>query len=94
MIAVPGGWRTRSGVVQMSRNLDGRREVGQCGCQWENGHTAVANAGYPRVSMIDQDPALQLDVLAEAGCVKVFEDRALENAASDFMASKLVTNNF
>ena len=27
----------------------------------ENGHIAVANAGYPRVSTVDQDPALQLD---------------------------------
>ena len=30
----------------------------------ENGHIAVANVGYARVSTIDQDPALQLDALA------------------------------
>jgi DNA invertase Pin-like site-specific DNA recombinase len=42
----------------------------------ENGHIAVANVGYARVSTVDQDPALQLDALAKAGCAKVFEDRA------------------
>jgi DNA invertase Pin-like site-specific DNA recombinase len=42
----------------------------------ENGHIAVANVGYARVSTVDQDPALQLDALATAGCAKVFEDRA------------------
>jgi len=36
----------------------------------------LAHVGYTRVSTIDQDPALQLDALASAGCVKVFEDRA------------------
>jgi len=41
----------------------------------ENGHAAVANVGYARVSTVDQDPALRLDALAKAGCVKVFEDR-------------------
>ena len=36
----------------------------------------MANVGYARVSTVDQDPALQLDALATAGCAKVFEDRA------------------
>jgi DNA invertase Pin-like site-specific DNA recombinase len=40
----------------------------------ENGHIAVAHVGYARVSTLDQDPALQLDALAVAGCAKVFED--------------------
>src|SRR5271169_6510083 len=42
----------------------------------ENGQIAVAHVGYARVSTLDQDPALQLDALAVAGCAKVFEDRA------------------
>jgi len=36
----------------------------------------LAHVGYARVSTLDQDPALQLDALASAGCMKVFEDRA------------------
>ena len=36
----------------------------------------MGNVGYARVSTADQDPALQHDALAAAGCKKVFEDRA------------------
>jgi DNA invertase Pin-like site-specific DNA recombinase len=42
----------------------------------ENGRFAVAHVGYARVSTLDQDPALQYDALAAAGCAKVYEDRA------------------
>jgi DNA invertase Pin-like site-specific DNA recombinase len=36
----------------------------------------MALVGYARVSTLDQDPALQRDALAAAGCAKLFEDRA------------------
>ena len=32
--------------------------------------------GYARVSMQDQNPALQLDALTAAGCEKVFTEKA------------------
>ena len=36
----------------------------------------AALVGYARVSTLDQDPALQRDALAAAGCKKLFEDLA------------------
>ncbi len=42
----------------------------------KDGQKPVALVGYARVSTLDQDPALQLDALAAAGCTKVFEERA------------------
>lgn len=42
----------------------------------EDGHTAMVSIGYVRVSTLEQNPTLQFDALAAAGCTKVFEDRA------------------
>jgi DNA invertase Pin-like site-specific DNA recombinase len=36
----------------------------------------LAHVGYARVSTLDQDPTLQRDALATAGCTRTFEDRA------------------
>ena len=38
--------------------------------------TWVALVGYARVSTAEQNPALQKDALAKAGCEEVFEDHA------------------
>jgi DNA invertase Pin-like site-specific DNA recombinase len=57
--------------------LDFQRQSGQDDCRTgRRTPIPLAHVGYARVSTIDQDPALQLDALASAGCVKVFEDRA------------------
>jgi DNA invertase Pin-like site-specific DNA recombinase len=63
--------------------LDFRRQAGQH--VFRTGKRTphpLAHIGYARVSTVDQDPALQLDALASAGCGKVFEDRA-SGARSD-----------
>jgi DNA invertase Pin-like site-specific DNA recombinase len=57
--------------------LDFQRQSGQDDCRTGKRTPApLAHVGYARVSTLDQDPALQLDALASAGCTKVFEDRA------------------
>jgi DNA invertase Pin-like site-specific DNA recombinase len=35
----------------------------------------MADVGYARVSTLDQDPGLQLDALARAGCAPIYEER-------------------
>jgi DNA invertase Pin-like site-specific DNA recombinase len=62
--------------------LDDRWEVGQYDLRTrKRTDHPLAHLGYARVSTLDQDPTLQLDALAAAGCAKVFEDRASEARA-------------
>ena len=74
-------WSVRQTTVERPQSecpgtLDERWEVGQHGCRTGKRTNRVAHVGYARVSTLEQDPALQLDALAVAGCTKVFEDRA------------------
>jgi DNA invertase Pin-like site-specific DNA recombinase len=38
--------------------------------------------GYARISTIDQNPALQLDALQRAGCIKIFKDEGISGATA------------
>jgi DNA invertase Pin-like site-specific DNA recombinase len=57
------------------QTLDIGRQTGQI--DWRTAkRTVMAQVGYIRVSTLDQNPALQRDALAAAGCGRLFEDRA------------------
>lgn len=47
--------------------------------------------GYARVSTTSQDPALQVDALTEAGCSKIFTDRASGARAARPQLSELLS---
>ncbi|MBF0393847.1 MAG: recombinase family protein [Alphaproteobacteria bacterium] len=44
---------------------------------------AVALIGYARVSTLDQDLALQIDALHQAGCARIFEDCGVSGAKTE-----------
>jgi len=63
--------------LECPENLDIVWQGGHCGFRTgKRTSIPLAHVCYARVSTIDQDPALQLDALSNAGCTKVFEDRA------------------
>jgi DNA invertase Pin-like site-specific DNA recombinase len=43
----------------------------------------MASVGYARVSIAEQDVALQLDALRLAGCTRIFEDRGVSGATTE-----------
>jgi DNA invertase Pin-like site-specific DNA recombinase len=63
------------GFATRPETLDKTREGGQTDCRTAQ-RTQMTRVGYARVSTLEQDPALQRDALAAAGCTKMFEDRA------------------
>ena len=50
--------------------------MGEKADRMQNGQSGMVAIGYAQVSTLDQDWALQLDALHDAGCTKVFKDQA------------------